>query len=86
MNGIDYSEFSEEAYIAYGDVPNTPAAPTLISSSRNSIRVSWTAPALSDLDITGYVLNIDDGKNGDIKPVFIGNNRPDILTFTVGDL
>lgn len=29
---------------------------------------------------------MDDGKNGDIKPVFVGSNRPDILTYTVGDL
>lgn len=24
-NGIDYSDFSDEAYIAFGGVPNTPA-------------------------------------------------------------
>lgn len=28
---------------------------------------------------------MDDGKNDDIKPIFIGN-RPDILAYTVGDL
>ena len=38
-NGIDYSEFSDEAFIAYGDVPNTPLAPVLVKSDRTSIMV-----------------------------------------------
>lgn len=29
---------------------------------------------------------MDNGKNGNIKHVYIGNNRPDILSYTVGDL
>ena len=85
-NGIDYSEYSDESYIAFGGVPNTPDIPNKVYSTKSSIRVSWTAPAATDLDITGYILNMDDGKNGDIKPIFIGSNRPDILAYTVGDL
>jgi hypothetical protein len=38
-NVIGFSDFSEESYIAYGDVPNTPTAPTLDSSTRTSISV-----------------------------------------------
>lgn len=37
LNGINWSEFSEESYIAFGDVPNTPSQPTLVLSQRNSI-------------------------------------------------
>lgn len=29
---------------------------------------------------------MDDGKNGDISAKYVGTNRPDILTYTVGDL
>ena len=48
--------------------------------------MAWLAPALSDLPIAGYILNIDDGENGNISPVYVGINRPDILSYTVGDL
>jgi hypothetical protein len=29
---------------------------------------------------------MDDGINGEFKPIFIGTYRPDILAFTAGDL
>jgi hypothetical protein len=61
MNGINYSEWSDYGYIAFADVPNTPLAPTLVYSTTSSIKVSWTAPSSSDLTITGYVLNVDNG-------------------------
>lgn len=32
-NLIGFSEFSEDGYIAFGDVPSTPAAPTRVSST-----------------------------------------------------
>lgn len=37
-NGIDFSEFSDKSYIAFG-VPNTPAKPTKVYSTKSSIRV-----------------------------------------------
>jgi hypothetical protein len=85
-NLIGYSDFSEESYIAYGDVPSTPASPTLVSSTTTSISVKWTLPTVTDLDVTGYVLNMDNGKNGNFNQVYIGSNRPDITSYTVGDL
>lgn len=63
-NLIGYSEYSEEGYIAFGDVPSTPLAPTKVKSTYTSISVQWVAPLVTDLDITGYILNMDDGKNG----------------------
>jgi hypothetical protein len=33
-------------------------------------------PAISDLDISGYQLNMDDGKTTDLLPVYIGRNKP----------
>ena len=32
------------------------------------------------------MLNVDDGRNTDLLPVYIGNNRPDVLSFVVGGL
>ena len=83
---MGYSEFSTESYIAFGDVPNTPDAPLRTASTRTSISVQWSAPAAGDLDVSGYILNMDDGFKTDLKPVYIGYNRPDVLSFTVGGL
>jgi len=86
LNVIGYSEFSDIGYIAYGDVPVIPPAPTLVTSTKSSIAVKWLPPTASDLPVLGYILSMDDGINGEFKPIFNGNYRPDILTFTAGDL
>ncbi len=65
LNSIGYSDFSEISYIAYGDVPGTPTAPTLVKSTKTSITVKWAPPTTSDLPIRGYILQMDDGLNGD---------------------
>jgi hypothetical protein len=85
-NSKGYSDYSDESYIAFGDIPATPAAPTLKTSSKTSITVEWTEPATGDLSITGYILNMDDGRNSDIESIYIGTNRPDITEYTTGDL
>lgn len=51
-----------------------------------SISVQWTEPAMGALAVTGYILNMDDGQNGNIQNIYIGTNRPDILSYTVGSL
>ncbi len=85
-NQIGYSDFSDIGYIAYGDVPDAPPKPTLVTSTMTSISVVWQPPTLSDLPVLGYVLSMDDGINGEFRPIFVGTYRPDILTFTAGDL
>jgi hypothetical protein len=87
-NAIGYSDYSLDAYIAFADLPNVPGQPTRVSSTRTSITVAWTAPtvAADDLPVLGYVLNIDDGVNQDLMPVYVGRERPEILEYTVGDL
>jgi hypothetical protein len=63
INTIGESEFSTEAYIAFGGVPPQLDPPTRISSTTTSIYLEWTPPVLGvdDLEVTGYVLNRDDG-------------------------
>lgn len=67
-------------------MPFALAAPTRITSTETAIEVKWLPPQASDLSVTGYVLNVDDGRNTDLLPVYIGPNRPDVLSFTVGGL
>lgn len=87
-NVIGYSEFSAEAFIAFGSTPNTPDAPTMVTSTRTSITMAWTepAPADGDLTTTGYILNMDDGYITELLPVYIGTNQIDVFEFTVGGL
>jgi hypothetical protein len=85
-NPIGYSDFSAYGYIAFGDVPSPMARPLITASSETSLSVVWSAPAVSSLPIKGYILNIDNGDDTDPVPVYIGTNRPDILSFVVGGL
>jgi hypothetical protein len=87
INAIDESSPSSEAVIAFGDVPPQPA--TIVASecktSETSIYVKWT-PVTTSWSVSGYVLNMDDGKLGDYSPVYIGTNRDDITAYTVSGL
>jgi hypothetical protein len=85
-NLVGYSQDSIYSYIAFGHVPDSPGSPERLFSTETSISLRWAAPAASDLSISGYILNMDDGRKADLHPVFIGSNRPDILEFQMGDL
>ena len=87
-NGVGYSAWSLESYVAFGDVAGAPGQPSRVSSSRTSITVRWTAPtvAAEDLPLLGYVLNMDNGVDLDLEPVYIGMHRPELLEYTVGGL
>ena len=85
-NLIGYSEFSVDAYIAFGNVPNKPDPPARLSSTTTSITVEWTEPASSDLATSGYILNMDDGQRTDLLPIYIGLSQSDIFTFQAGGL
>jgi hypothetical protein len=85
-NLMGFSELSTASYIAFGAVPNVPDPPSRTASSPTSISVEWSAPATGDLDVSGYILNMDDGFKTDLLPIYIGYNRPDVLSFTIGGL
>ena len=86
-NSIGNSEPSDEAYIAFGDVPSQPTAIDAAdcTTTSTSITVKWD-PVSAPLSVTGYVLNMDDGKLGEYTPVYIGTNRPDLTEYTVTGL
>lgn len=83
VNGVGSSEDSDEAYIAFGDAPVKPNAidSSTAVTTRTTITVYWDASASSS--VTGYILNIDDGRLGELSPVYTGTNRPDLRTYTV---
>ena len=85
-NPINFSEFSAYGYIAFGDVPSTMSRPQITASSETSLSVVWSAPSASSLPIRGYILNMDNGDDTDPVPIYIGTNRPDVLSFVVGGL
>lgn len=78
INAIGASSFSDTTYVAFGAVAGAPGQPQRVTSTRTSITVNWTAPSSVELPITGYILNMDDGVNKDLAPVYIGSLRPDI--------
>ena len=64
-NTKGFSEFSDEAFIAFGDKPPWPPKISKADSfsTRSSIKVKF-AEVVADLPVTGYIINMDDGKNG----------------------
>jgi len=86
-NSIGTSQPSDDAYIAFGDVPPQPTAinPTDCTTTRNTIKVKWNAVS-APLSVTGYILNMDDGRLGEYTQVYIGTNRPDLTEYTVSGL
>lgn len=85
QNQIGYSAFSLYSYIAFGDVPTPPGQVIRVNSTETQITVRWSASVSSDLNIKGYILNMDDGTNSDLLPVFI-SNKPNVFTYTIGNL
>jgi len=53
-NSIGDSPYSDSIEIIAMSVPAQPAAPTLLSKDRFSIRIGWTAPAANGGTIQGY--------------------------------
>ena len=87
VNSVGSSEASDEAYIAFGDHPGQPTAinAALATTTRTTITVTWDA-VTADLSITGYIINMDDGRLGELSPAYVGTNRPDLRVFTATGL
>ena len=86
-NVVGDSQSSDEAYISFGDVPPQPTAivSTTSVTTRTTIYVEW-AQVTSQLPVTGWILNMDDGKLGTMTPIYVGTNRPDLTSYKVGGL
>lgn len=52
--------------------PDTPQPPKLVSRTKNTIVVKWNAPSDNGSKITCYVLEYDQGNEGQFVPVFTG--------------
>jgi hypothetical protein len=66
---------------------NPPAPESAVRDSdfesETSIQVTWTAVSASDLPITGYVLEMDDGFLGDFTEIYDGRENTQVLDHEV---
>ena len=84
-NDFGDSAKSKETRVALGNLPPTPSAPSKVetASTTTSITIAWSAVTSADsVPITGYLVFMDDGLNGNFKQVYDGRNKPLQLYFT----
>jgi large repetitive protein len=61
VNSIGNSAYSNSVTIIAASVPAQPATPTVVSSSRSSIQIQWTAPSSGGSPITKFNVYEADG-------------------------
>lgn len=52
--------------------PDTPQPPKLVSRTKNALVLKWNAPCDNGSKITCYILECDQGSEGQFEPVFTG--------------
>lgn len=63
MTCIGESPYSAPCYTStQATVPSTPTAPMVAAASETAITVRWEAPADNGAEISGYLLEVDDGR------------------------
>jgi hypothetical protein len=87
-NSIGDSDFSHEVIVGVGSKAPAPGAVLRDFSyeSESSIKVNWTSVTASDLPITGYVLEMDDGLGGPFLKIYDGKENTQKLSFEVFNL
>lgn len=80
---------SEEIRVALGFLPPAPSAPTKVEheSSATSITVEWSRVFSADgVVVSGYILFMDDGFDGEFTVVYDGSNDAFTTKATVVEL
>ena len=74
--------------MAIARLPDTPLAPTFITSMSNitAITVQWVAGISPDIPVSGYRLYSDLGLNGDFFLIYDGSGNSNKLSFTHSNL
>ena len=89
VNQFGPSEPSGEIVVAIGRVPQTPDPVRKVESlsSLTTIVVEWDeVPAIDTITTTGYLLYIDDGRNGDFHLIYDGTGNFYKLSFAATGL
>lgn len=89
INQFGPSEASAETTVAIGRRPSTPDAVRKVEalSSLTTIVVEWDeVPAIDGIVTSGYLLYMDDGRNGEFQVVYDGTGNFYTLTFAATGL
>ncbi|KIZ02144.1 fibronectin type III domain containing 3A, partial [Monoraphidium neglectum] len=62
------------AFSTQASVPSAPEPPVQVASSSDSVTLQWTAPPDNGAAISGYTLEVDDGRGGDFRLAYTGSN------------
>ena len=84
-NRYGASDFSFEMIVGLGAKSAAPGQVQRDTSfqSEFSIRVKWTPAATNDLEVTGYVLEMDDGYGGPFTEIYDGRENTQTFNYEV---
>jgi|LauGreDrversion4_2_1035121.scaffolds.fasta_scaffold01782_4 hypothetical protein len=88
-NAFGDSDQSLETRVALGNLPTKPNPPFKIEtlSTNSTIAIGWDRVASDDgIPVLGYILQMDDGFNGDFKTIYDGNKDPITNNFVTSQL
>lgn len=89
VNQIGTSAASAELRVALAGLPSQPAPPfkAETGSTESSLMIEWDeAAAVGGVEIQGYTLYVDDGRQGDLRPIYDGRKFPLTRRFLVTNL
>ncbi len=89
VNDVGASDFSGSTAVALASLPAAADVPVRLAalSTESKVVLQWTPPSSTDSpggEITGYVLEMDDGLLGDFEVIYDGDNAPSLTQFAVG--
>lgn len=81
-NYLGYSDFSDSLIVGLGSLPSKPQAPTKVvaESSDTSIAMVWTPLSSETLEVSSYLLYMDDGLGVHFSIVYNGTLTEQVVT------
>jgi hypothetical protein len=62
------------AFSTQASVPTAPDPPVHVGSSADAVTLQWVPPAENGAPISGYTLEVDDGRGGDFRLAYTGGD------------
>lgn len=68
INRVGESPFSQpSAYLTQAHLPSAPGVPTMVNASNDAILFQWQPSQGNGADVTGYLVEADDGHGGEFR-------------------